>query len=216
MYSIDPLFKSLQLHGKYIIIRIFKENFIKFKDVSNPNDPQYDYHFKQIDSRMKLTDEPNYIDTPFPYIEKGVIMAISPFIVSEYMKLKEEIAKTDKDAADKIHIPQVGDIVEINSNYTSIWYKDKRYYLDKQAQCLDLVKGPDELILNTFEHYYKFDEYDLSGIYAEGEDGKKGFFKGEEPEWYINELQSFEDQLNAMDDLLVEALEAREQEHSNQ
>lgn len=202
IYVINDYFKNLSLSGEQIIIRIFKENFIKQADESNPNDPQYDYFFRLIDARKRTTDEPTYVSTPFPYIEKGVIVAISPELQLKYYKQKEELAKYDKEAADKLIVPKQGDVIEIRSNYSSVWFKDKRYYIDKQEQCVDLVKGPDELTLIYFDHYYKFDSFDFVGV--DGSAEKKGFFKEDTPDWYNEEIAKYNESSEELLDKLNE------------
>lgn len=202
IYVINDYFRNLSLSGEQIIIRIFKENFIKQADESNPNDPQYDYFFRLIDARKRTTDEPTYVSTPFPYIEKGVIVAISPELQLKYYKQKEELAKYDKEAADKLIVPKQGDVIEIRSNYSSVWFKDKRYYIDKQEQCVDLVKGPDELTLIYFDHYYKFDSFDFVGV--DGSAEKKGFFKEDTPDWYNEEIAKYNESSEELLDKLNE------------
>ena len=69
----------------------------------------------------------------------------------------EKLAKYDKAAADKMVIPAVGDIV-----YTKHFqFKDKRYYVDKQAKCKDLVKNQLELRLKEFDMLFLIDNYDI-------------------------------------------------------
>lgn len=199
IYRIDSHFRNFNLYGDKILIRIFKENYIKHKDESNPNDPQYVYGYKMIDARERVTDEPNFIPTPFPYIEKGIIVAISPMVQVKYFDTINKVKEVHNDV--ELSIPKVGDIVEINSHYSSTWYKEKRYYVDKQEAAMDYVTNPSETSVKVFEHYYLFDDYDLVGI---SKPEKKFFYHDDnEPEWYKKEKQFYMNKVSEIDDALV-------------
>jgi len=166
IHIIDPFFKTLQLGSQYLVIRLFKENYIKYIDESNPDDIQLDAWHRQIDARERTADVPKYVSTPFPYLEQGVITAISPELQLSYHKMKEEMAKYDKEAADSIDVPKVGDVIRIKAR-TSVWFKEHRYYIDKQTQCLDFVRNQTELRLNNFQHYFLMESHDIEGIVKE-------------------------------------------------
>lgn len=164
IYKIDPKFKDLCLTGEYIIVRLYCENLIKFLDESNPEDVQVDAWHRQIDARKRATDMPHWVSTPFPYLNQGVIVAISPELrlkaLRSNMELHNMPLHEDLLMSSQFHIPSVGDIVNIRA-YESGWFKDHRYYLDKQAQCQDFVRNQEELRLNKFEHYFILEAYDL-------------------------------------------------------
>ena len=210
IYSIDPYFNNLTLTGDNIIIRIFKENFIRGVDNPDSEMPTYHAYYSTIDSRERFDDDPVYERTPFPYIEKGVIVSISPEVQTNLYKQKEELAKFDKEAAEKIQVPKVGDVIEISSNYNSVWYKQKRYYKDKQEARLDLIKSPTEKQLYMFEHYYRFESYDMVGI--DSSSIKKGFIEGsEEPEWFKKEKEFYAEKLQDLDDKISDHIPVYEQ-----
>ncbi len=57
-------------------------------------------------------------------------------------------------------IPKVGDIV-----YTKLFqFKDKRYYINKQSKCEDLVKNQTELRLKEFDFLFLIDNFDIESI----------------------------------------------------
>jgi len=202
VYKIDKHFKNLTLSGDKIIIKIFRENYIKYKDNSDPTNPQYIYGYKMIDARERVTDEPNYVPTPFPYVEKGIIVAISPKVQLEFIEQSNKLSEAGVKA--NVKIPEVGDIVEIKSYYSSTWFKENRYYINKQEAVLDYVVNPSDTSVNVFEHYYVFESYDLLGVskadkeyfYDEGNDG--------EPKWYRNEMNYYQQEIKKIDNILSE------------
>lgn len=158
--NIDPYFDDVQLEDDWIIVRLFQENFIKHLDESNPDDIQVDMYIRQIDARQRNTDEPNWVPTPFPYTEQGVICAVSPSVKLKYMMLKGELEKYDKYAAKDIIIPDQGVIVNIRARHSQ-WFKEHRFYIDKQKQCMDFVRNQLELRLGQFEGYFILKAHDV-------------------------------------------------------
>lgn len=201
IYKIDPFFKNYTLTNDFIIVRMFHENLIKFIDESNPEDVQLDAWFRQIDARERVTDVPKWVSTPFPYVEKGVIMAISPEVQLKYARLKKELNDAGLiEEADKIIIPKVGSVIEVRSYYNSTWYKENRFYLDKQAQCEDFVRNQNELRLNNFDHYFRMESYDLVGIYEIDSDVNKCFFNGEqELMWYTKKRSMINEKIEKLE-----------------
>ena len=64
-------------------------------------------------------------------------------------------------------IPKVGDIV-----YTKLFqFKDKRYYINKQSKCEDLVKNQIELRLKEFDFLFLIDNFDIESIINQEEVG---------------------------------------------
>ena len=160
--DIDPFFKTLQLHGDYIVIRLKRENLIKSIDESNPDNVHIDAWVRQLDARERPTDAEKWIPTPFPFIEEGVICAISPKIQMEYLKISSELQKI-ANAHKPVRVPSVGDKIYIRVR-TVDWFKEKRYYIDKQKQCEDFVKNQREIRLNNFEGYFLIETHDLEAI----------------------------------------------------
>lgn len=194
IFKIDSFFKDYKLTNDFVVVRMFHENLIKFIDESNPDDVQLDAWFRQIDARERTTDVPKWVSTPFPYLEKGVVMAISPEVQLRYAKLKKdlEVAGLTEEAAE-IVIPRVGNVVEVRSYYNSAWYKENRFYLDKQAQCEDFVRNQNELRLNNFDHYFRMEHYDLAGVYSL-ESGLWFYSDESEPMWYSEKKKIYAEQ----------------------
>lgn len=206
IYKIDNYFRNFQLQDDSIIVRIMKENYIKEYNGDEDN-PVYDAYFRQIDIRERSTDQPEFRDTPFPYIEKGVIVAISSDLQLKMYKKKDDLSKYNKELAEGIDIPKVGDVIEFRSNYSSVWFKNKRYYIDKQEQCIDLVKGPRDWSIPMFDHYYKFEDIDYVGIDRNFK--KKGFYVDDkEPEWYKKEIKKHDDNIKQLDIKISNLLES--------
>lgn len=162
IHEIDPFFNNIQLCGDYLIVRLKRENLIKYIDESDPDNIHIDAWVRQLDARDRPTDPDKWISTPFPYIEEGVICAISPSAQANYLKTAKFFS--DNTSTHKpIIIPNPGDKVYIRVR-TVDWFKEKRYYIDKQKQCEDFVKNQRELRLNNFEGYFLIESYDLEAI----------------------------------------------------
>ena len=76
--DLTEAFKNIQLESG-MVIQMYMENPIKAlnKD-QDDNVLAINYSLRQIDARVRNTDAPKWVTTPFPVIDKGVIMAISP------------------------------------------------------------------------------------------------------------------------------------------
>lgn len=144
-----------------LVIQMFMENPIKSL-VKTENDEvvSIDYGIQQIDYRKRNTDVPTWGPTPFPLIDKGIIVAISPAVKSYYYQQREALKAYDKEAYDNFNIPEVGDIVYTNH----FLFKDHRYYVDKQDKCKDFVKSQEELRLNNFDFLFKITNYEIESI----------------------------------------------------
>lgn len=159
--DIKPHFDNIQLEDG-LIIQMYLESPIKQivrrKDTLDVT--HLDYYIRQIDARISNTDKPNWVPTPFPVIDKGVIVAMSPRTKLWYYEQKANLAKYDPIAAEKMLIPEVGDVV-----YTKhFMLKDKRYYPDKQKKCEDFVKNQTEIRLNQFNFFFLIDNYDIESL----------------------------------------------------
>lgn len=203
IFKLDPAVRGIQPAGRWMIVRMFHEDLIKFIDESNPNNPQIDAYFRPVDARMRNTDKENYRPTPFPYLELGVVVAISPEL---RLALKGKADKYKKEFNEEMQIPQIGDVIEVRSNYSSVWYKEQRYYIDKQEQCRDFVRNPNELRLNFFKHYFKLEDFDYLAL-RKGE-GRPVFFADEdEPQWYKDVTKELEAESARLDAKEADATE---------
>lgn len=159
--SISEHFDNIQLEDG-LVIQMYFENPIKqiMRNSDTGEVLHIDYNIRQIDARQHNTDAPYWVPSPFPVIHKGVIMGVSPRTKLWYYEQKEKLAKYDPVAAEKMLIPEVGDVV-----YTKhFMFKDKRYYTDKQKQCEDLVKNQVEIRLNEFDFLFLIENYDIESI----------------------------------------------------
>ena len=159
--DITEHFKNIQLESG-MIIQMYMENPIKYisRNVDTGEIIHIDYSLRQIDARKRNTDAAHWVPTPFPVIDKGVIMAISPATKLWYYEQKEKLAKFDPVAAEELIIPEVGDVV-----YTNMFQlKDLRYYINKQKKCEDLVKNQVEIRLNQFNFLFKVENFNIESI----------------------------------------------------
>lgn len=160
MNNKDPFFDTLTLVNDKVIVKLFKENIIKswivraFKDengeeqrVNVPAETGY----AQIDGRQYSNQQETYVDTPLPYIMKGMVVAISDYS-------KNELAKQNITL-------NVGDIVHIDD----IIIKDRRYYTDKQIAKLDYVRNQVTHNLSNHKGYFLLSYMDIEAIEVEQE-----------------------------------------------
>jgi hypothetical protein len=206
VYTIDPFFKDLHLNSDCMIVRIMKEDYIKYSDNSNPDAPIVDAFYSQVNVTQRTSDELKTINTPFPYIEKAVIVAISPDIQLSYYKKIEEIKKYDVELAESIVVPKVGDVVEIKTGYNRQWYQNNRYYIDPQERTIDYMINPLEHKLIYFDHHYQVEGFDFRAI--DKSSSKRGFYANSEwPEWATKLDKFYSDEIKDLDNKLVTILE---------
>lgn len=163
--DITEHFKNIQLESG-MVIQMFMENPIKYisRDSETKEPIHIDYYLRQIDARKRTSDAAHWVPTPFPVIDKGIIMAISPATKLWYYEQQEKLAKYDPAAAKDMLIPEVGDTV-----YTNMFQlKDARYYIDKQKKCEDLVKNQVEIRLNQFNFLFKIENFNVESIIKKG------------------------------------------------
>ena len=163
--DITEHFKNIQLESG-MVIQMFMENPIKYisRDSETKDPIHIDYYLRQIDARKRTSDAAHWVPTPFPVIDKGIIMAISPATKLWYYEQQEKLAKYDPVAAEAMLIPEVGDTV-----YTSMFQlKDTRYYIDKQKKCEDLVKNQVEIRLNQFNFLFKIENFNVESVIKKG------------------------------------------------
>lgn len=156
---LSDLFKDLQLDNHNLIVQMFMENPIK-DVIEQEGNNLIVPGISQIDGRKRNTDAPNWIDTPFPLIDQGIIVAISPWLQLFYYELKDKMSKFDMRIADSILIPEVGDMITTNH----FMFKETRFYPDKQKKCNDFIRNQEELRLNEFSFLFKITNYDIESI----------------------------------------------------
>jgi hypothetical protein len=145
--QIDPYFKAIQISGKDIIVRLYKENYIKGIEEFADGVPMYDAWITQIDGRRKKTDPEKWVDNPLPYIFSGVVVAMSPGAIAAQQKEFEEIVALDPNTNFKKL--EVGDIVQLEH----FMFQDKRYYKNEQQR--DFIKNPTDYNIEHWEGYVK-------------------------------------------------------------
>jgi hypothetical protein len=184
IYKIDPFFRDVQVYDDFLIVRLEKENFIKELDESNPDNIIIDAYIRQIDARVSTASQPEWVPTPFPYVERGVVVAVSPLLQQKYLELKSKMSLTDPEKAEKIHVLEPGDVIQIRANHSQ-WYKDHRYYIDKQSQAKDFVRNQTELRLSEFQNYFRLTDFEIETIMVNT--NKKGFFEEDGyPDWWVD------------------------------
>ena len=148
--QIDPIFSTIQLSGKQIIVRLHKENYIKgVQMVGDAKIPIYDAWISQVDGRMRQTDPPRWVDNPLPYVFMGTVVAMSPLVAADYLAEKELLAKLDPIAAANFKVLEVGDVVHLNH----FMFADHRFYINKQMR--DFIKNPNEYRIEHWEGYVR-------------------------------------------------------------
>jgi hypothetical protein len=160
-------FKNIQLETG-LVVQMYMENPIKSigRDENSKKVIHLDWSIRQIDARERSTDKNKWVSTPFPVIDKGVIMAISPAVKIWYHEQKEKLAKYDPIAAQEMIIPEVGDTV-----YTKLFrFKDTRYYVNKQEKCEDFVMNQTEIRLKHFQNLFLIDNFDIESIVKAGKE----------------------------------------------
>lgn len=159
--DLTEYFNNIQLQNNHIIVHTFLEN--PMKHIVKDDDGEIlhmDYYIRQIDYRERNTDKATWGPTPFPIINKGIIMAMAPFATLQYHETKQKLALLDPALADKMIIPKVGDTIYLN-HFT---YKEARYYVDKQKQCEDFVKNQREVRMNNFDFLFKIGPYEIESV----------------------------------------------------
>lgn len=159
-YGID----NVQLTGTSIVVRLFKENYIKHVEVLSDDTVIYDAYISQIDGRNERSDKPKWMDTPFPYIHAGVIVQISPAAKAHFQKERENIAEISDVIAGEYIVPKEGMIVDL----THFSFNDNRYYINKQER--DFIKNPEEHRVIHFDGCVKIHPSYIDGIITNEEE----------------------------------------------
>ncbi len=162
---IDDFFKTIQLIGNDVIIKLHKENYIKSVQLlsEDVNNVIYENYISQVDGRMHASDKAKWIDNPLPYVHSGVIVALSPLVIAEFIEKKNKLSLIDKDLAESFKIPQVGDIVHL----THFMFADFRFYKNKQEK--DFIKDPNNYRIEHWEGYVKLHSSYIEAIVKDKE-----------------------------------------------
>jgi hypothetical protein len=168
-YNFNEVFEApmemnnIQLAGTSIIVKLFKENYVKSVEILPSGEPIFDAYISQIDGRKRQTDSAKWIDTPLPYIHAGVIIAISPMAKAHYLKEKNDIATVSKELSEQYVVPEVGTIVDL----THFNFSDVRYYPNKQER--DFIKNPEEFRIVHFDGCVKIHPSYVDGVITDKE-----------------------------------------------
>lgn len=163
--SLSNFFNNIMLTKKSMIVQLYRENHIKDMLINKEGEVAImQIGYQQIDNRKHSMEDLNYVDTPLPVINKGVIVAISPEMIKEYISLKNELIEYDNqhntDTAKHAIIPRVGDIVYL----ADFKLKDYRYYMNKQERVEDYIKSQTDVNLSNFDFLFKIEDYNIESI----------------------------------------------------
>ena len=144
IHQIDPFFNSIQLTGDYVIIRLFKENFIKGKMLIGETEV-YDAWYDQVQISMYAQNKQKWVENPLPYVYGGVVVAMSPRVEAQQKKVQEELSLEGI----LCRYLMVGDTVDLE------WFslQDKRYFKNKQET--DKIKDPEDFSVKHYEGYVR-------------------------------------------------------------
>lgn len=158
--SVESLFNDYVLDNQSIVVQLYLENCVKGVITTEDGKHLIVPGISQIDGRKRNTDAPVWIDTPFPVINKGIILSVSPWLQYHYMELREKMLKLNPELANSIVIPEAGDMVTTNH----FMYKETRFYPDKQKKTNDFVRSQEEFRLEEFSFMFKISNYDIEAI----------------------------------------------------
>lgn len=145
--QIDEFFNTVQLEGDAVIIKLHKENYIKSITEVGDNEVMYETWISQVDGRTSQTQSAKWIDNPLPYVNTGVIVAISPTAKYNLMEKVRKVHETNPELASTMKVLSPGDIVHLRH----IDYANTRFYTDKQRR--DFIKNPEEYKIEHWQGY---------------------------------------------------------------
>lgn len=137
LFKDKPFFNDITMSNEYVVFSPFKENFIKQVEGYG-----IEANFRLIDARERSTDAPVWVDTPFPYLNCGIIHTLTPTMKETYPGL------------------EVGDII-----YTrTILWKDSRFYENRSDEVRDYVKNQTNVTLVHFQGKFIIREHLIEGF----------------------------------------------------
>lgn len=134
----EDFFSDLSLNGNSVIVRPFKENFIK--EYIEETKTASAIGFKMIDNRKRKTDQESYIPSPLTYINAGILIAAP----KEYLEANNM---------------QIGDVLMLRK----IQWVNHMFYPNRQENIRDYVESPDNWSIVFFEGYFNISQYDIEG-----------------------------------------------------
>ena len=142
-FAEDEFFDTIELEGEQIIIKLFKENYIK--EINSIGDQVvFDCWISQVDGRMNQAQSAKWVDNPLPYVNMGVVVAMSPLaIAKEY----EKAEKINSLAGGKVTYTPLTVGTVVHTRHMN--YADVRFYKDKQQR--DFIKNPQEYRIRHWE-----------------------------------------------------------------
>lgn len=159
--ELDPKLSHTMLTGEDVVVRLHKENYIKSITSLAADETTYECWISQVDGRMRKTDPERWVDNPLPYINRGVIVYLSPQAKIFFKKIKKDLEAVDKNIAKTFKLPQVGDVVSLDH----FMLADYRYYPNKQQR--DFIRNPEEWRIVHWEGYVKIHPTQIEGVYKE-------------------------------------------------
>jgi len=143
-FEIDPYFENSKLVGRNIVIRLFRENFVKVIWERKNGLPLYEAFIKQVLANPTAYEHQNtFVDNPLPYVFMGVVQAVG-------------------DDVEPCFTP--GTLVStINFDL-----QKSRYYLD--AQSIDIIHSPTHgWDTSNFQGYFRVDKSLITTIHTNPE-----------------------------------------------
>lgn len=153
--EVDPKFDDLTITGGYVIVRLFKENYIKrVLETLEDGTPIYEAYIGQVEIQRIGQNKRDWVENPLPFIFSGVVCAIGQDVqIEEAKKVKDA-----KEAGMEYTPLTVGNEVSLE------WFdlQRNRYYTDKQK--FDLIKDPREYSVDNYEGYVRIHYSQIESI----------------------------------------------------
>jgi hypothetical protein len=144
VYVISDEVKNLQMLGSSVVVKLFKEDYIK--SVTMVGDTElYDAYIGQVEIQRIGQNKHDFIENPLPYVFSGVVHAISPEVQALYAKKEAEM----KEAGIEFIPLKVGSKVNLE------WHDRQRDRFYPNKQKIDLIKNPQEFNIDNYEGLVK-------------------------------------------------------------
>lgn len=160
IFNINKFFEGLQLNGNDVIVRLFKENYIKDVIETGGLTPTFECNFTQVNVAKEMSGQQRWQDNPFPYITMGVIVCISKTLQSKQLNIKKELNENGIEYRPY----KVGDIVMLD---TQAIREPLRYmfYIDRNDKYRDYFKNAEEWSVQQYEGYIRIGESIIDGLW---------------------------------------------------